>query len=177
MFIYLPALKAKNGDTVDFVFNEDLSDSFDEFCEGDHLQLEIGARYTENKVIISGTITASIKSTCSRCLKQFDNHIKNEFQEIFTIESALDQTWSKEELASQTANFLTISGDYFYLDEYIRQLIIIAQDYNPLCIPDCKGICSGCGVDLNYSSCLCDDNSEETTDIRLLKLKEFLSDS
>ncbi|NLA05033.1 MAG: DUF177 domain-containing protein, partial [Firmicutes bacterium] len=46
--------------------------------------------------------------------------------------------------------------------------------YNPLCKPDCRGLCPGCGVDLNETTCSCEDESR--IDLRWQKLKELRPD-
>ncbi len=127
-----------------------------------------------DKVLISGNLEASIEAICSRCLETFHHQFKTDFSDAFTLVKGVPLDSAPESLAAETANMQTVTGDYLYLDEYIRQLIILAQEYSPLCKPDCKGLCAGCGADLNQSTCSCDLDEEEV-DIRLLKLKELKS--
>ena len=112
-------------------------------------------------------------TSCCRCLRPFQQELDSDINELFTVSPLPDKKSSPEELAVETANRLTVSGDYLYLDEYIRQLFILSQVYNPLCKPDCRGLCAGCGADLNEAACSCED--EARIDLRLLKLKEFHS--
>ncbi|MDW7739913.1 MAG: DUF177 domain-containing protein [Bacillota bacterium] len=176
MHIYLPEVKSKNGEAVDYLFREDLSRRFKDLSEGGSLLLKASAVCSGEKILISGSMEVSTKTNCSRCLEPFDYAFKTDFSEAFTIikGSAIDK--SIDDQAEQAANQLTVSGDYLYLDEYIRQMIILAQEYNPLCRIDCKGICPGCGVDRNRTTCQCSDN-DNSIDVRLLKLKELSSGS
>lgn len=174
MHIYLPEVILKDGEAVDFSFEEGLSDCFDDFSGSGNLNLLISVSCSGDKVMVSGSLDASVDVICSRCLEAFEHIFKTDFTEAFTIIKKVPTGDSPNILADETANMLTVTGDYLYLDEYIRQLIILAQDYSPLCKADCKGICAGCGVDLNNSFCLC-SKDDSHIDVRLLKLKELKS--
>ncbi len=174
MHIYLPEIKLKDGEAVDFRFAEELSDCFDDFSEDGNLNLMISVSCSGDKVMIRGSLEASVESVCSRCLEAFTHNFKTDFAEAFTAVANASADDSPDMLADEVANMLTVSGDYLYLDEYIRQLVILAQDYSPLCKAGCKGICAGCGIDLNKSFCRCDPDDSQI-DIRLLKLKELKS--
>lgn len=174
MRIYLPEIKAKHGAAVDYSFQVELADCFADFNEDGSLKLLISASCSGDQVMISGSLAASAAAVCSRCLEAFNHRFSCDFTETFTVISNLPPGEPPHELAAETANMLTISGDYLYLDEYIRQLVILAQEYNPLCRTDCKGICAGCGADLNNATCCCRDDQNHP-DVRLLKLKELRS--
>ncbi len=172
MYIYLPEVKQKKGEAFDYQFEEKLSESFDEFSEGGTLTLQVSVSSSADKVLINGSFNAAIQTVCSRCLENFEHHLKADFAEAFSVLREVPPGSTPDSLAAETANMHNVVGDYLYLDEYIRQLIILAQEHSPLCNPDCRGICAGCGTDLNNSSCRC-NMDDEAVDIRLLKLKEL----
>ncbi len=41
------------------------------------------------------------------------------------------------------------------LDDAVNEAITLAMDLRPLCSEDCKGVCFGCGADLNREACRC----------------------
>ncbi len=172
MHIYLPEVKQKKGEAGDYRFEEELSEIFDDFSEGGTLIMQVSVSCSSDKVLLDGSFDAALEVVCSRCLENFEHHFKADFTEAFNSYNKLSPDSTPDNLAAETANMYTVTGDYLYLDEYIRQLIILAQEHSPLCKPDCRGICAGCGTDLNKSSCSCDLDSE-AVDIRLLKLKEL----
>jgi uncharacterized protein len=55
------------------------------------------------------------------------------------------------------------------LDEEVRQLILLDVPLKHLCREDCRGICPGCGVDLNAAECTC---TKAEIDPRWAKLSE-----
>ncbi len=174
MYIYLPDIKSRSGENFDYRFNEELSDFYGDFSEGGTAQLIVKASHSGEEVMIRGSIEASVEAVCSRCLEPFVQKVKTNFTESFAVIKGSTAEETPLDLAVETANMLTVTGDVLYLDEYIRQLIILAEDHSPLCKPDCKGICSGCGADLNRHSCQCVEDDSDI-DIRLLKLKELKS--
>ena len=46
------------------------------------------------------------------------------------------------------------------------------MDTKNLCSPDCKGLCPGCGANLNHEACRC----KKAVDPRLAKLAQLLED-
>ncbi|HED23601.1 MAG TPA: DUF177 domain-containing protein [Firmicutes bacterium] len=172
MQIFLPDLKAHAGEAASYIFQENMADCYKDFPEGGNLKLSIRACYSGNSVMINGRLEVEAPAVCSRCLATFNHHFASEFSDVFAVSKSGPADETTDELALETAEAMTVKGDYLYLDEYIRQMIILAQEYYPLCRPDCRGICAGCGVDLNYETCRCREK-EETVDVRLLKLKEF----
>ena len=65
----------------------------------------------------------------------------------------------------------------FYKDDkidvglLIREQVYLALPMKPICRDDCQGLCSGCGTNLNSSSCNC---VREAVDPRLASLKTLL---
>ena len=172
MQIYLPELRQKQGEVVDFSFEEDLLSSFSDFPDGVTLKLVLSASLSDDKLVVNGSLEVSTTTACSRCLETFNQCFTTDFTELFTVLKNAPVESNRQSEALETANMLTVSGDYLYLDEYIRQLIIIGQEYNPICAPDCRGLCAGCGEDLNKSTCRC-SSEKENIDLRLIKLKEL----
>ncbi|MEW5785389.1 MAG: DUF177 domain-containing protein [Bacillota bacterium] len=176
MRIYLPEVKAKRGEAVDYFFEGLIPEHYEPDSPGDgSLKVKITARCSGDQVLISGTLEAQVEAYCCRCLQLFQQRLTSDFMETFTMRPPVAERDNPVLAAAEAANELTVSGDYLYLDEYLRQVFILAQQYYPLCRPDCAGLCPDCGVDLNETSCRC--NEKYPVDARLTKLKEFRSGS
>ncbi len=172
MKIYLPDINKKKGEALEYHLQGKIGDYFDAGANGEgSFTLDVLLSSSGDKIIARGDFQAEIGASCCRCLQPVKQQISSSFDEVFTVTPLLDKKSPPEELALETANELTISGDYLYLTEYIRQLFFLSQVYNPLCKPDCRGLCAGCGADLNSSVCSCEDEAQ--IDLRLLKLKEL----
>ena len=100
---------------------------------------------------------------CGYCLENFLLNLSFEFAEMFTFRShAVEDTELilPDDLQIDLAPLL---AEYLYLDIPI----------NPMCKPDCQGLCPICGENQNFSTC---NHSEENVDPRLSVLKALLDD-
>lgn len=174
MRIFLPEIKRSKGEAVNYSFRGSVSDFFgrDEYPAGGSIEVILSARAESDKVIVRGAMRASLDLECSRCLRLFRQELHTEFQEAFLIVSGFADAEDPELLAAAAANELEARGNYLYLSEFLRQVLILGQEYSPLCRPDCQGLCIGCGTDLNSGTCDCRTDSQ--VDLRLLKLKEII---
>lgn len=109
-------------------------DSFDvKFIDNIHLLCEF--TLAGHEILICGWATTYRLSSCSRCLNDIKQSIKQEFT-----------------LSYNTGSL----GDYLDLDQDIREEILLNFPMKVLCSPECKGICSSCGTNLNIESCKCE---------------------
>jgi uncharacterized protein len=128
---------------------------FDDFYYTVPVKLE-GSAYRQNESLeVKGHLTSTCRIICSRCLKEFNSDINEGFDLYFDITN-------KHEI--------DITDD-------IRELLIFLHSQQYLCSDKCKGICPGCGADLNKEPCACTDNktgvSEEGLQSHLSELKKL----
>ena len=117
----------------------------------DPIGLELEIFNTRDSFVVEGKIQAELVLSCSRCLQKYSSKVKLDISEDVLKSEMEDQ----EEL---------------YLDDIIKDNIILSLPMKPLCSENCKGICPECGQDLNEGECDCEI---ETVDPRLAKLKDF----
>lgn len=102
---------------------------------------------------------------CDRCLKEVPYHFSLKFsRQVFIPE--LEAAVSEEE--QDTGLF----GYQFDVDDLIYDEISVEWPMKVLCKPDCKGICSVCGGDLNEGTCGCDTF---VPDPRLAAIKDIFN--
>ena len=51
-------------------------------------------------------------------------------------------------------------GNYLDIDKDVREEMLLNFPMKVLCSEDCKGICSGCGANLNNQKCSCAKDSK-----------------
>lgn len=93
----------------------------------------------EHQAVVSGEIVFSIEGECTRCLEP----TKKEFVVEFDEEVGEDCTYE-------------VVNDRIDLKKIVDDTVIMNIPITFLCKEDCKGICSGCGVNLNYAECKCE---------------------
>jgi uncharacterized protein len=137
------------------------------------LHLDIRVRIISNFVEASGKIGTSVNLACSRCLVPFTQEIVTPFEALYTEEvpdPELPEADGEIELTSEAIDVFPILGKQMDLSEAIREQVLLALPVRPLCREDCKGLCAGCGADLNQGSCGCQG---EAVDPRFAVLKNL----
>jgi len=113
-------------------------------------------------VEIDGDVETSVRLPCSRCLQQFETHLKSHF--AFTCmrraTDVIEDTEPKEiELSAEDMGIVYFQGEKINLKDTIQEQVIMEFPLRALCKQDCKGLCPGCGADLNEDLCDCDRRS------------------
>ncbi len=90
-------------------------------------------------------VDARLTCVCDRCGAPFekDFHVLAERMLANELEDA------------ENDDILLLEDGTFDLDELVREAFILNMDTKTLCREDCKGLCSGCGANLNREVCRC----------------------
>ncbi len=100
------------------------------------------------------------REICSRCLEPLEETLTLDFAEEFkaTVDPSTGQAVPPEaHLDPSNPDFFTIDERHILdLTEAVRQYREAAADMHPLCRPDCLGLCSRCGSNLNSGDCSCE---------------------
>ncbi|HIS59303.1 MAG TPA: DUF177 domain-containing protein [Candidatus Faecousia faecipullorum] len=120
-------------------------------------------RNTAGVLVMKGQISTTIHGLCDRCASPFDREIK------FPLDVVLVTEMADEE--NEDEGVFPLVGDSADLDEIVRTVFVLNLDSKLLCKPDCKGLCSRCGKNLNDGPCGC----QKEIDPRLAALKQLLN--
>ena len=118
----------------------------------------------EGAIRLTGTLTAELVESCSRCLEPVERD--REVEVDLRFEPELDPWDEGPGLYALEANREEID-----VGPALREELILALPEYPLCDPDCRGLCPLCGQDLNEADCDC---TEETGDPRWDSLRRQL---
>ena len=107
-------------------------------------------------LLVRADLSLTEPETCSRCLKALDERVDIRFEEEF--QSVLDPRTGHAVPANQRDPDAFLINDRHTLDlnEAVRQYREVCLLMQPLCRPDCRGLCPRCGADLNEGECSCD---------------------
>lgn len=111
-------------------------------------------------VLVQGTLRLGVEDECLRCLESVQREIVLDLEELFAYPP------------SSLLDFSIGEDANLDLAPLVRDEVLIADTQGVLCRPDCKGLCPGCGANLNDGPHQCD----ESIDPRLAKLRELLKD-
>jgi uncharacterized protein len=94
-------------------------------------------------VLVSGPIEGTMVLVCARCLKPLESSFRVDVQELF----AAGATAQDDEYP--------LAEGLVDLEPMIRDAVVLAMPFAPLCRPDCLGLCERCGGDRNVGECAC----------------------
>jgi uncharacterized protein len=112
------------------------------------------------ELFFRGAFCGKIESTCSRCLKDFSLPVDHKFDIVLSPKPS-EPGASSEELRPEDLGLSYYSGDEINLEPLVREQMLLALPTRPLCAEDCRGLCSGCGVDLNAEECRCSGDTKD----------------
>jgi uncharacterized protein len=124
---------------------------------------------TDKGILVSATLHCTVAAKCSRCLSDTSYRLTLTFQEEYlpTVDASTGELLP---LPSDSDAFLIDKHQVLDLTEAVRQYRLTAEPMQPLCKPDCLGLCPHCGYNLNQGPCGC---SDQEIDARWAPLAEL----
>jgi DUF177 domain-containing protein len=133
--------------------------------EGAELALTLRLESVSEGVLVSASVEAPLSGECGRCLRDIDEMLAVSFQELYAYEhSTTDETADEDEVGR-------MQGDLIDLEPALRDAVVLALPANPLCRPDCRGLCPECGMPWDD---LPADHSHRQSDPRWAALEKFI---
>jgi uncharacterized protein len=135
--------------------------------------------YLEGRnVFARGHVAGSAQVACSRCLTATSVPIDEDIMVTFMPHGDVPADERDELPDGETeaafeeddVDVYPYEGEAVDLEPLLREQLVLAMPFAPLCREDCKGLCPVCGVDLNRETCGCDRRSG---DPRLAALKDL----
>lgn len=106
--------------------------------QGSPVRIEGRIESVMEGVLATGEIDVDIHGSCVRCLEAIDYPLAVDFSELFVYD---DRPVEDDESR--------LVGDLLDLELVVRDAVLLDLPTNPLCKPDCRGLCTECGANLN----------------------------
>ncbi len=90
-------------------------------------------------LVVRGPVSTMVHHTCHRCLTEWDEEVVVDVLEALGVPDDPDGH--------------PLHGDVADLEPVLRDAVLLVIPLSPTCRPDCRGLCSVCGADLNGASC------------------------
>lgn len=103
------------------------------------IELDLRLASVGEGVLVTGTAVVHLLGHCARCLIEITSTEVIDVQQLFC--------YPGKELDDAEAN--RIEGELIDLEPTLRDEIVLDLPFTPLCRPDCAGLCSVCGANLN----------------------------
>jgi uncharacterized protein len=132
--------------------------------EGSDVELDLVLTSVSEGVYVSGNVRGSLTGECGRCLNEISESFDVPIAELFAYEdSTTEETTDEDEVGR-------MQGDLIDLEPALRDAVVLTLPTNPLCRPDCPGLCPDCGVHFDD---LPADHSHEDADPRWAALRNL----
>lgn len=126
----------------------DLDFDFEEIELESNLQLsnvlgKVRINRTPQGLLLDANFAATVVGQCVRCLEDFPQQLTTEFQELYAYRSR----------HTKDAEFFVPEDGFIDLSPLVYENMLLAFPIKQLCQPDCKGLCTECGINLNNATC------------------------
>ncbi|MBO0845073.1 MAG: DUF177 domain-containing protein [Nocardioides sp.] len=109
--------------------------------KGSPVELDLRLEAVMEGVLVTGTARAGLEGECARCLEPISDEIEVRFQELFVYD---DQDVDPDEELEVSM----LQDDLVDLEPLLREAVVLALPFQPLCQDDCPGLCPECGARL-----------------------------
>jgi len=111
--------------------------------EGSPVEFDIRLEAVMEGVLVTGTATAGLVGECARCLEEIRDEVVADFQELFVYDDEDHRADDAEDTGTSR-----LEGDLVDLEPLLRDAVVLALPFQPLCREDCPGLCTECGARL-----------------------------
>ncbi|MFF0496136.1 YceD family protein [Nocardia aobensis] len=135
---------------------------------GAEIDLDLTLQAVSEGVLVTGSVSAPIEGECSRCLESFTDDLELEITELFAYpDSATEQTTEEDEI-------YRLVDDMIDIEPVVTDAVGLELPLQPLCEPDCAGLCPECGVRMAIAG---PDHTHEILDPRWAGLAKFAGET
>ena len=119
--------------------------------EGSPVELDLRLEAVMEGVLVTGTVSADLEGECARCLEPIEDEVTVDLQELFVYEDHAEPTGSKAGVQhgeDEDDGVSRLEEDLLDLEPLVRDAVVLALPFQPLCREDCPGLCVECGARL-----------------------------
>lgn len=113
---------------------------------GAAIELDLRLESVSEGVLVTGTASGVAVGECVRCLREVTEDVRVDLTELFAYPGG-----RRERIGDldEEDELPTLDGDLLDLEATVTDAVVPALPFQPLCSPDCAGLCSVCGIRLD----------------------------
>lgn len=112
---------------------------------GDDVELDLRLEAVMEGVLVSGSVRARVVGECVRCLDEVVDDVDVSVQELYVYPGRAEVA---DEDGDDEEDVHELDGDLVDVEPALRDALVTALPFQPLCRDDCPGLCSLCGARL-----------------------------
>ncbi len=112
---------------------------------GSDLELDLRLEAVMEGILVSGSVRARAVGECVRCLEEVVDDVDVDLQELYHYP---DRARAAVEEGADDEEIRELEGDLVDVEPAVRDAVVTALPFRPVCSPDCPGLCPECGARL-----------------------------
>jgi uncharacterized protein len=117
--------------------------------EGSQIEFDLRLEAVLEGVLVTGSASAALDGECARCLEPIGEHITVDLQELYLYDDTRDAARTGDGADDDEESGVSrTEGDLIDLEPVLRDAVVLALPFQPLCSDDCPGLCTECGARL-----------------------------
>ena len=157
-----------------------MSAALKDILTGNPFEVETHIMPVDQGYELYGSITGTRQLECSFCLNQFKKSFSEKFHDLYLKGKGKGKAKAMDTLRisdiSSSISIFPLKSFKLSLSGLLREILVLATDFQVLCQKDCRGLCHSCGNNLNYEVCSCqvEENKNKSPFSVLKKLQVVL---
>ena len=119
-----------------------------------------GPRDIVADIRLRGRLAGRFQVPCARCVEPVEIPLSAEFDLIFRP-AAADSEATERSITAPETEIGYYQKDSLFLEDVLREQVLLALPVRTLCKPDCKGLCPRCGENRNSTACNCEEGQSD----------------
>jgi uncharacterized protein len=111
-------------------------------ADGSPLRVDLRLESVMEGVLVTGTVAGRATGECIRCLTDLEQDVEADVTELFAYPGKRPEQDEDEDDVRE------LEGDLIDLEPVVRDAVVPALPFQPVCRDDCPGLCSECGARL-----------------------------
>ncbi|HEY3437613.1 MAG TPA: DUF177 domain-containing protein [Actinotalea sp.] len=114
--------------------------------EGSDLELDLRLEAVMEGVLVTGSVRGQAVGECGRCLDEVTEPVDVTLAELFVYPERA--AVAAEDGDEDDGDLRELDGDLLDLEPALRDAVVPMLPFQPVCRPDCPGLCPLCGARL-----------------------------
>jgi len=149
---------------------EDLGTDVIGIPTGTDVELDLRLEAVMEGVLVSGSVRGRAIGECVRCLGEVVENVDVSLMELYVYP---ERAAIAVEDGDDEEDVRELDGDLVDVEPALRDAVVPALPFQPLCRPDCPGLCSICGAHLAEDP----DHTHELLDPRWSSLQSMFDET
>ncbi|GGC12735.1 YceD family protein [Cellulomonas carbonis] len=112
---------------------------------GTDVELDLRLEAVMEGILVSGKVRGRAVGECVRCLEEVVDEVDADLQELYYYP---DRARVAAEEGDDEDEIRELEGELLDLEPAVRDAVVTALPFRPVCMPDCPGLCPHCGARL-----------------------------